>query len=480
MIRMKTSMKYRAVIPVVFLFTFFLPVPAQTPGDSLISYLKVADSKNPVILQKYNEYQASLRRVAPAGSLQDPDLSVGVFLSPMEIISGRQVADIRLMQMFPWFGSLKAAKEEMSQMANANFEALRAARLQVSYDVRSTWYELIKTRGSIGILQENISLLHTIEKLAIARYKSGGQSDNVTVNSSGAVQENPADGERSDGQGMQSMTGNQATRIQSGSMQAMGSDQSGITGTGIADLYRIKIEINELENSIALLKDKEKTLTARFNGYLDRDPASVVALPDSITMESPYYGLTTVTDSSFKSNPMLVMLEHEKKSVEARQKMADLMGYPMTGMGLNYSVIESSSMSSSSMNGKDMIMPMVSFTLPIYRKKYKALKEEAGFQKEAVMQNYTTTGNSLQSELYEALQLYQDAGRRVELYNNQCILIRRSFNIMVKSFGSAGSSLTDLLQVRRELAGYDMKKIEAIADYNTSVAWIKKLMAIEE
>ncbi|HNX65873.1 MAG TPA: transporter, partial [Bacteroidales bacterium] len=59
-------------------------------------------------------------------------------------------------------------------------------------------------------------------------------------------------------------------------------------------------------------------------------------------------------------------------------------------------------------------------------------------------------------------------------------LIRRSFNIMVKSFGSAGSSLTDLLQVRRELAGYDMKKIEAIADYNTSVAWIKKLMAIEE
>jgi len=477
---MKTSMKYRVVIPVVFLFTFFLPVSAQTPGDSLKSYLKIAASMNPVILQKYNEYQASVRRVAPAGTLQDPDLSIGVFLSPMEILSGRQVADIRLMQMFPWFGSLKAAKEEMSQMANADFEALRAARLQVSYDVRSTWYELIKTRESIRISQENINLLHTIEKLAIVRYKSGGQAGNITVNSPGAVQENPVAGDRPDGRGMQSMTGSQTTPTQPGSMQTMGSDQPGTTGTGIVDLYRIKIEINELENSIALLKDKEKTQRARFNSYLNREPASVVSLPDSLRIELPYYGLTTVTDSSFKSNPMLVMLEHEEKSVEARQKMANFMGYPMTGLGLNYSVVENSSMSSSSMNGKDMIMPMVSFTLPIYRKKQKALKEEAAFQKEAVMQNYTRTVNSLQSEFYEALQLYQDAGRRVELYNNQSVLIRRSFNIMVKSFGSAGSSLTDLLQVRRELAVYDIKKIEAIADYNTSVAWIKKLMATEE
>ncbi|HPT12121.1 MAG TPA: TolC family protein, partial [Bacteroidales bacterium] len=217
-------MKYRVVIPVVFLFTFFLPVSAQTPGDSLKSYLKIAASMNPVILQKYNEYQASVRRVAPAGTLQDPDLSIGVFLSPMEILSGRQVADIRLMQMFPWFGSLKAAKEEMSQMANADFEALRAARLQVSYDVRSTWYELIKTRESIRISQENINLLHTIEKLAIVRYKSGGQAGNITVNSPGAVQENPVAGDRPDGRGMQSMTGSQTTPTQPGSMQTMGSD----------------------------------------------------------------------------------------------------------------------------------------------------------------------------------------------------------------------------------------------------------------
>ena len=39
------------------------------------------------------------------------------------------------------------------------------------------------------------------------------------------------------------------------------------------------------------------------------------------------------------------------------------------------------------MNGKDMIMPMVTVTLPIYRKKYKAMQTEADFLKSANSQN---------------------------------------------------------------------------------------------
>ncbi len=55
------------------------------------------------------------------------------------------------------------------------------------------------------------------------------------------------------------------------------------------------------------------------------------------------------------------------------------MGYPMIGLGVNYSVINKNEMSTSAMNGKDMIMPMVTVTLPIYRKKYKAMQTEADF-----------------------------------------------------------------------------------------------------
>ncbi|MDP4269908.1 MAG: transporter, partial [Bacteroidota bacterium] len=72
--------------------------------DSLSLYLSMAAKNNPAVLQKFTEYKAALQKVPQVGSLPDPELNVGVFLSPMELIGGNQVADIKLMQMFPWFG----------------------------------------------------------------------------------------------------------------------------------------------------------------------------------------------------------------------------------------------------------------------------------------------------------------------------------------------------------------------------------------
>jgi len=124
-------------------------------------------------------------------------------------------------------------------------------------------------------------------------------------------------------------------------------------------------------------------------------------------------------------------------------------------------------------------MPMVTFTLPIYRKKYKAMQAEADLLKSANSQNYKATANSLQTEYYQAFQLYQDALRREKLYAAQYLLASKSLNIMFKSFGSSGSSLTDILRVRQQTLDYEYKQIEAIADYNISIAWMKRLGNIE-
>jgi outer membrane protein TolC len=124
-----------------------------------------------------------------------------------------------------------------------------------------------------------------------------------------------------------------------------------------------------------------------------------------------------------------------------------------------------------------MVMPMFKATLPIYRKKYKAMRDEADFLKSANTQNYQAVANSLQTEYYQALQLYQDAQRRAKLYANQYQLASKSLDIMFKSFASSGSSLTDILRVRQQTLDYEYRQVEAVADYNTSVAWLKRLMA---
>jgi outer membrane protein TolC len=417
----------------------FLSISSYAQSDSLYKYLEIAAKHNPTVLQKFSEYQAALKKIPQVGSLSDPELSVGVFLSPMEIVNGNQVADIRIMQMFPWFGVLKNAKDEMSLMAKAKFELFRDAKLQVFYDVQRNWYELYKIQKDISISEKNIDILKIIERLALVRFKSPQVA---------------------------------------GSGYNMGSSSS---NAGLTDLYRIQIETGDLENNIALLKNQKNTVMALFNTYLNRPVTTPVFINENISADSLFLSLADVSDSILVNNPMLGMLNFEKQSQEARKKMVTRMGYPMVGLGLNYSLISKTQfpMGLPSMNGKDMIMPMVVVTLPIYRKKYNAMKDESELLETATAQNYEATSNSLQVEYYQAVQFYMDSKRRIKLYANQYQLASKSFDIMLKSFSVSTSGLTDVLRASQQTLNYELKQVEAVADLNIATAWLKRLGNLE-
>jgi len=471
---MKTTFKYYILLTGWIILSF----SAHAQSDSLTYYLELSAKNNPSVLQKFTEYQAALQKVPQVGSLPDPELNLGVFLSPMELVGGKQVADIRLMQMFPWFGVLKNAKDEMSLMAKAKFESFREAKLQLFYDVQRTWNELQKVQQAIRINEKNLEILHSIERLSLVKFKTASASGGVS--SGGSVTSGISQSSASGSSGMNTMGGNAGTSTpQASAMSASPMASSG--GSGLADIYRIQMETGELENSIALFKNQHQTIAARFNNYLNRKPQSTVTLPDKLDADSLGLTISVIADSMLQNSPMLGMLEYEQQSLEARKLMVTKMGYPMVGLGVNYSLIgkDINSMSPD-MNGVDMIMPMMTITLPIYRKKYKAMQEEVELMKTANKQGYQATANLLQTEYYEAIQLYQDARRRMKLYDNQHELADKSLNILMKSFSVSGSGLTDVLRIRQQALDYELKKIEAISDNNTAIAWLKRLGNIKK
>jgi outer membrane protein TolC len=463
----------------------FLSISIFSQSDSLYYYLEIAAKNNPTVQQKFIEYQAALQKVPQVGSLSDPELSLGVFLKPMELVSGNQVADIRLMQMFPWFGVLRNAKDEMSLMANAKFELFRDAKLQVFYDIQRNWYDLYKIRREISISEKNIEILKVIERLALVRFKAGTSDVSAITSSNPGISGGSSQAGSTNSSGMQTMGTSQGNSGPSASAQPVISMQTGSmgsssSGSGLADLYRVQIETGELENNIALLKNQERSVIALLNSFLNRPPVTPVFTVETIASDSLDLSLMAISDSILVKNPMLTMLEFEKQSIEARKKMVTAMGYPMVGLGLNYSLINKNSMSTSSMNGKDMIMPMVTITLPVYRKKYNAMINESELLKTATAQNYQAMANSLQTEYYQAIQLYQDAKRRIKLYENQYQLASKSLDLMLKSFSSSSSGLTDVLRVRQQTLEYELKQVEAVADFNSAIAWLKRLMAFSQ
>jgi len=462
----------RKLILYIGILAFSMPGYSQ---DSLMHYLELATKNNPTVLQRYNEYQASLQKVPQVGSLPDPQLEMGVFLSPMELISGNQVADIKLMQMFPWFGVIKNAKDEMSLMAKMKFEAFRDAKLQVYYDVQRAWFDLYKVRQNIRISEKNVELLKTIERLTLVKFRSGSSGSSSAVSGSKMSGGN-APAVSSGSSGMNTMGGNTGgsspTVSSSSGSSSMGSSSG---ASGLSEVYQIQIETASLEDNIASLKNEELAAVARFNSLLNRQQKTSVASVELLPIEPLDITYLSVTDSMFNRNPMLGMLSYEQQSLLARTKMQKQMGLPMVGVGLNYTVINKSEMSTSAMNGQDMIMPMLTVSLPIYRKKYKAMQAETNFLKTASELNYQATSNMLQTQYYEALQQYNDARRRMKLYDNQSQLAKKSLDISIKTFSLSASGLSDILRIRQQLLDYELKQVEAVVEFNKAESLIKRL-----
>ena len=148
---------------------WYLPSQAQTT-DSLSHYLETAARYNPSVNSSFALYKASLEKIPQAGAFSDPELEMGFFFKPMEQLSGKQVADFTLMQMFPWFGTRKAARNEATEMARMAYEQFRETRNNLFYEVKSQWYQLNNLNEQYKNTAANLELLKQLELLALSRY----------------------------------------------------------------------------------------------------------------------------------------------------------------------------------------------------------------------------------------------------------------------------------------------------------------------
>ncbi len=147
-------------------------VSVQPSVDSLSHYLEQAARSNPQVNADFMLYKASLEKIPQAGAFADPELEISFFVKPMETLMGKQIADFTLMQMFPWFGTRKAARSEASEMARMAYEQFRDTRNNLWYEVKAQWYQLSSLNEQYHITEANIRLLYQLEQLALNRFSA--------------------------------------------------------------------------------------------------------------------------------------------------------------------------------------------------------------------------------------------------------------------------------------------------------------------
>src|SRR5690554_2523809 len=168
-----------ARIKIGLILCFILGLFSPGSGQTLEDYLLMAAENNPELQSKFTRYQASLEQVNQAGTLPDPEISMGVFIQKMETLMGNQKMDVSLMQMFPWFGMLKVQEEEAALMAKAQYESFREAKNNLFFQVKETYYQLYLLEEKLKITEENKKILETMERMALARFGSGSSSEAI-------------------------------------------------------------------------------------------------------------------------------------------------------------------------------------------------------------------------------------------------------------------------------------------------------------
>ena len=391
--------------------------------DSLAVYIAEAIRNNPGLRSEYQSYQAQMANAQGAGVLSDPQLSVALFPQAMHHVNGKQIATITIMQMFPWFGTLKAGREQMEYKAQEAYQKFREKSLSTAFNVEKQWYSILATQEKVKAVKQKRALLNDIKKVAIYLYKN--------------------------------YTAGRDTKM---------SDQLRLD----AEEERLKEQTESLETQLTLQKQQ-------FNITLHRQPNAALSLPDSITLrQMPTFNWTEIE----RNNPKLAQYSAIQKAFKSQEEQTRAKGMPMIGVGLQYMLNGKVDMPMMpNMNGKDMVMPMVSVTIPIYRKKITSAIHSAQLMERSAAYNYQSQLDALQSTYLSIEQRADDIKRKLKLYESEVSLLNRTLELMQKEYATGAASLTDILQTTRESIDYDLLKAEANAQYNTITAEAIQLLA---
>jgi len=401
-----------------------LLTPQLTKAQSeLEAYLKTAAENNPGLKSKFKNYMAAMEKIPQVGALPDPNIAFGYFVSPVETRVGPQQFKASLTQAFPWFGLLNAKEDVATALAKSKLEIFEEAKSKLFYDVKSSYYNLYFIIKGIAITQENIDILFTFKQLALIKFEAGKAS--------------------------------------------------------AVDELRVEMEIADLENQLAYLQDSKYVMQVKFNNLLNVEDENEIISPETLWQDSLIITRSELMDTISSQNHRIKEITHRILAWEEQKIVAKKMGKPDFMIGVDYTSVGQSSNPalSSSENGKDAFMlPKVSISIPLYRKKYKAMVKEAAYKMEATSLEKEDKINHLSTLFEMGYKDFRDGNRRIKLYEAQLKLAKNALDILLAEYSTDSKNFEEVLRMERKVLKYELELDKARSDKNAAIAFIYYLM----
>ena len=409
----------------ILILNFFLLLSltgiAQITQETIETYLKNAAENNPGLKAKFNDYMAAMEKVPQVGTLPDPQFAFGYFINPIETRLGPQKATFGLKQAFPWFGLLDAKEDIATELAKAKYEAFENSKSNLFFEVKTSYFNYYFMDKAIQITKDNIEILRIFKNLSLVKIENGNAS--------------------------------------------------------IIDELRVELELNDLENQLALFIDSKKVFQTKFNNLLNRDNSVLINVPKDLWQDRLAYENLTLLDSIYSNNHEIKSIDHKLNAFMNQEIAAKKEGMPKFSLGVNYIIVGENSNSSDKNNGKDaLLFPSIGVTIPIYRKKYKAMIKEAQYLQTSEITKKEDKRNTLNTVFESTYKEYSDSERRISLNQKQSEIAKKVLDVLITSYSTNSKDFEEVLRIERQLLGYKLEQQKAIVDKNASVAFVNYLL----
>lgn len=218
-------------------------------------------------------------------------------------------------------------------------------------------------------------------------------------------------------------------------------------------VLRLQMRQNELrERKLVLEQDYEAEMTS-FNKIMNREEIANISVVDSLTVPE---NDVEIDFDTLKLHPELMKFEHLNNVVSQADFLNKKESAPEFGVGMEYMLFN---------EAPDMLMPMVSISIPIFNKKYKSITRQNKLRYDALNIQKQASQNTLISELQTAIRNRNAARIRLETQDKNLKQAKDANEILLKNYETGAIDFREVLDVQELQLQFQINKIEAIGDY---------------
>ena len=382
-------------------------------SQTLQNYIEEAQNKNPKISSFELRYKISSEKAEEVNALPNTEVGAGYFISEPETRTGAQKAKLSVKQMFPWFGTIAAREKYTSSLSEADLVEITIAKKKLAMVVAQSYYRLYALKKKDSVLQSNIELLNTYERMMLT---------SVEVGKASAV-----------------------------------------------SVLRLQIRQNELLQKKLVLEQNFSAENITFNKLLNRDEISDISTVDSLQIPSEEIILDF---SSLQIHPELLKYDKLYESVSQSEALNLKDAAPMFGVGVDYIAVAERPNMKFTDNGKDILMPMVSISIPIFNNKYKSVSRQNSLMQEELQAQKQDLQNNLMAQLQTAVRNRNAAKISYETQLKNLGQAKNAEEILIKNYETGTIDFNDVLDVQELQLKFEMELIDSVKMYFEQTAII--------